>query len=219
MEFYYLGCDVKRGYAYIKTVREKDLFKWEKCPECNRIISNSISFSFSAELSTHKFLSDSLCFTPDPSMIVISEKALRAFEMEHITGYIPHRIRLFRKDSEISDIYYCLEIIGKGQPDYERMGTKIVGKCEKCGIKFYENKKNIYPVTYLIEDTLDGSDIFDYRYCSKNVLMAVYKHRLTGFYFKEGKNAANSLNFDYIDLKEMFTPSGKRNSEKGNANG
>ena len=137
--------------------------------------------------------------------LIISEKALTAFETEQITGFVPHRIAVYKNNTELTDrIYYYLTITGKGEIDYHRMGIEVVGICSECNKFFFKDHKNTYPIAYLDEKTRDGTDIYGNGYCTEKVLYAIYKYNLSGFRIKKGIYSDDALNREFVNLAEMF---------------
>ncbi len=140
-----------------------------------------------------------------PGVIIVSAKALCAFEREHISGYIPHEVYVFYKSKNSGFLkYYYLEIVGKGRLDYSNMVIEIVGTCEGCHNTMLNNRKNIYPIVAVDEKTWDGSEIFGGMYCTRKFLSIIYKNELTCLYFKPGIYAADSTNMTKVNLAQLF---------------
>ena len=108
MEFYYIGCDQNEQYSYVDKVCEQDIFKWNKCPVCERVSLTPKSYTFSIKLTKASIFPDLLCLPIYPSMLIISQKMLCAFKNSEVSGYIPHELRVYGGNVDTNIVKYYI---------------------------------------------------------------------------------------------------------------
>ncbi len=175
------------------------------CNTCGREIWSFIYYSDTSTyelmseniIGARQFFSDGLQFTDAGERVfLISEKALNAFENEHVTGYDGYSKVNTCFSSELSEKlfyedapqYYKLNITGEIEFDFKAMCLKKKRVCPDCG-RFDWNRLG-FPKFQLDETTWDGSDLcriqscLGYTVCSEKLYSLISEHELTGFAFK-----------------------------------
>ncbi len=148
-------------------------------------------------------------------VMLISERAKNIFEEEGIIGYELEKavVKSFENLTEEEELYckemkykpkdfldnpsdyYKLFVSNIGAEPHEKLGLKLVGKCDSCGYENYEFNEPftgiLTPMIINKESINTDYDIFTVRgsgltkYCTEKVKNIYEKHKLTGINFKE----------------------------------
>lgn len=198
MMFSLLQTPSERTYQYAW----KDLsflgFQRSKCPDCSRTVAATAHSSPRCLLleggpKYPDYLA--FCGAGEP-LFVISERAASVFRANDLLGIaecVP--IQVAKEENgvliplpENAPNYVMVQITGKIDLDYEKMGLKKKKVCSTCG-SFEWNRQRLYPL-YMDEHTWDGSDICrnqslpGYIIFSKVAVELIKKHKLKGFCLK-----------------------------------
>lgn len=131
---------------------------------------------------------------------VVSERALKKWNENHITGYRSYPVRIFKKNGdEIPNeeaSYHYIEITGSNEFDLKAMGIKIVSQCNSCGAVTYNKNTWEFGKAIVKKGAWDGSDLFAFKYfgsssCTQKLLEVIYNNRLTNFRFKKIEDSFN----------------------------
>ena len=139
---------------------------------------------------------------------IVSVRTLEALQKANISGFIPHNVHKMynNRNVEIDAEYYVIEITGKAEYDYKKMGENDVRVCKECG--GVTKKRYVYQHYYILDGSWDGSDVFLNGICTEKLLRVVHDNKLTGFEFvhfehefrKDGGHSKDAV----INLKQYF---------------
>ena len=215
LDFYCIELLEKRGTPYAPTiVSEQDLFL-ANCIECGRTHFNDANRDLSLIIEGKRKLPDTLMCGHIPLTIVTSN-VIEAWEKHNITGYTSFPIKqlldLKRNPIQTEVQYYCVNINGYIELDFEKMGVQIIEICSMCGPNVYSKNIREWGTAYFKEHTYDGSDLFVPKYfegvtlCTKRVLKIIYEEKLTNFDFRHYKYMFGwKIDAPEVNLKELFS--------------
>ncbi len=203
----------RRRFAYAISI-SREFWLDINCNVCGRQwreILHRTKNDKSPVIIANKLISDFMFYY----VMLISEKAKNTFEEEGITGYELEKAVVKSADNltEEEEIYckeegYKLKNFIVNPPDYykifvpnigaephEKLGLKLVGKCDSYGYEDYmfneQFTNTITPVIIKKESINFDYDIFRVRgaglgmYCTEKVKIIYEKHKLTGLNFEE----------------------------------
>lgn len=196
---YWLGYDSDKKFQYAWKNLSFIRFDRSICPQCAREIGTA---QYREEppyllLEGGSVYPDYLYFGgAGKRPFVVSERTINLFEKSKVTGYTGYQQVTVEPDEGENHCgpcpnYYCLEVTGRVEFDFQAMRLKKKKVCPLCG-QFQWNRQRFYP-EFLDKDTWDGSDLCllksipGFRVCSERVRELVQEHQLTGFSFREAK--------------------------------
>lgn len=178
---YQLSTDMANKYAYLKKLLKGNVYLRKTCPYCGNDSEwdDSIYENLVFEVSGNKIFPDKIIYGGHPGLLIISQKALMAFESEGVTGYSPFPVTLCQKGETLEVQYYVLKVEGKAEFNYKKMGCKPKFYCKECN--YAELDRTNFDRTYIKDGSWDGSDLFLTDMCTERVLDIIKKYKLTGF--------------------------------------
>lgn len=183
-------------YGYLTYPRNYYYDEEDKCETCGRIKHNIILRYWPPKLSLEggkkypDFLRISTPFVNKCGMI-ISERTLRAFQTEGITGFFTEQIEILDNPknaksqmlSEFPNYYYCY-VTGKISLDYLAMHYRKKNICSECGQYSWSREKIGQSVLdYTTWDNSDICKLTDYPnmfVCSQKVIDVIKHNNLKG---------------------------------------
>lgn len=197
-KFYFISESLKAKYTYaFSNLSFVDWFKQE-CPKCGRAV-----VAAGYRDTTHRLVLEGGKVYPDllgfggcgSRLFILSEKAVRVFEENGISGFITEsKAELYKSYSrkiipvEDAPVYYIVSIYGEIDYDYRSMFLKRKHVCTECG-QFELNRQRLYPTFFNIS-TWDGNDLCSLstfpgrKVCTEKVVEVVKENGLMGFDFK-----------------------------------
>ena len=169
------------------------------CPQCNRSIGTP---QFTTE--THHLILEGNGTYPDylqfcgagKQMFLVTEQTLNTFETNRITGYTSYQpviTETIQQNSNLGRIptYYCLNISGRIDLDFDAMHIRKRRMCPRCG-QFEWSRMKLDPVvldlsTWNNADLCLVDSIPGYRVCTEKMKRIIQKNRLSGFSFCESR--------------------------------
>jgi len=145
-------------------------------------------------------------------LTIVSDKVLKAWENEGVTGYESFPVKLVNSEQiEIDDQqYHNITIMGRAELDFSKMGVTITNICDVCGGVEYNKETWEFGPAIIKENSYDNSDLFVCKHfisaplCSLKVLKIVYESKLSNFYFENFETSFMIGHRTAIDLKELL---------------
>lgn len=193
---YDLSTDQANKYKYLTKLLKGNVYLRKECPYCGHTLEwdDQIYENLVFEVSKNKVFPDKIMYGGHPELLIVSQKALMAFENEKVSGYTPFPITICEKGKELEVQYYVLRVEGKAEFNYMKMGCKPRFYCKVCN--YAEVDRTNFERTYLKDGSWDGSDLFLGNMCTDRVLDIIKKYELTGFMAKDILYALNP----HVDL-------------------
>ena len=195
--FYHLDARSSNRYCYVRYPWDYYSKEEQKCPACGRMVQTYKPDYWPPQFSLEggKRYPDALSYETmfeEKCGMLLSKKALEAFQKEGITGFIAEPVTVIdnpecsasESDSGMP-AYYCIYIQGRISLDYQAMHYRKKNYCEACGQYTWSRQK--IGESALDASTWDQSDLCkltDYPnsfICTSMVIEVIRKYRLKGF--------------------------------------